>query len=161
MCIKLSVVKLLGTEPRNNRTDCWSWIWAYDCFLIDRRQFIFKNNWEKNNPISKRFRAERNMATVAHATKGQRISIILYSWAWKQELTFSSTVLFPKCNANYSIKHTSSFTAPTSNEAREEFDISDNLYEAFGPFSNFQNIILLSKKIELYNSICNKFNVKM
>jgi hypothetical protein len=35
---------------------------------------------------------------------------------------------------------------PNFNEARKDFNIPDNMYEAIGPFSNYQNIISYLKK---------------
>ncbi|XP_016658134.1 uncharacterized protein LOC107883144 [Acyrthosiphon pisum] len=60
--------------------------------------------------------------------------------------------LCPTCNTNYSIKHII-IHCLNFNEARKEFNIPDNLYEAIGPFSNFHSVILYFKKIELYNNI--------
>jgi len=60
--------------------------------------------------------------------------------------------LCPTCNTNFSIKHII-VHCPNFNEARKFFNIPDNLYKAIGPFSNFHNIILYLKKIDLYNSI--------
>jgi len=60
--------------------------------------------------------------------------------------------LCPTCNTIYSIKHII-IHCPNFNEARKEFYIPDNMYEAIGPFANFQNIISYLKKIELYNTI--------
>ncbi|CAI6364064.1 unnamed protein product [Macrosiphum euphorbiae] len=60
--------------------------------------------------------------------------------------------LCPTCNTNYSIKHII-IHCPNFNDARKDLNIPDNLYEAIGPFSNFHNIILFLKKIELHNTI--------
>jgi len=55
-------------------------------------------------------------------------------------------LLCPTCNANYSIEHII-IHCPNFNEVREDFNIpADYQYEAIGPFSNFQNIILFLKK---------------
>jgi hypothetical protein len=62
--------------------------------------------------------------------------------------------LCPTCNENYSIKHI--VHCPNFNEGRKDFTIPDNMYEAIDPFSNYQNIILYLKKIELsmtYNNV--------
>ncbi|KAL4104307.1 hypothetical protein QTP88_019608 [Uroleucon formosanum] len=56
------------------------------------------------------------------------------------------------CNLNYSIEHII-IHCPNFNAARRDFNIPDNLYDAIGPFSNWRNIILYLKEIELYNSI--------
>ncbi|KAE9525443.1 hypothetical protein AGLY_014243 [Aphis glycines] len=53
--------------------------------------------------------------------------------------------LCPTCNTNYSIKHIIT-QCPNFNEARKDFNIPDNLYEAIGPFSNFHSVILYFKK---------------
>ncbi|KAE9528885.1 hypothetical protein AGLY_012460 [Aphis glycines] len=44
--------------------------------------------------------------------------------------------LCPTCNTNYSIKHIIT-QCPNFNEARKDFNIPDNLYEAIRSFSNF------------------------
>jgi len=54
--------------------------------------------------------------------------------------------LCPTCNDDYSIK-VLLVHCPNSIEARKEFNIPDNLYEAIGPFSNFYNIISYLKKM--------------
>jgi len=58
----------------------------------------------------------------------------------------------PACNSTITIKHII-IHCKIFTQAREEFKIPDNLYEAIRPYADTDKITFFLKKIEIYNSI--------